>query len=217
MWSSCLETQPRKTKSSYFQILLRWLFTHLQYSISICHCWLSQQALFAKQKWRNGARTSSSYPILKQAPLLCSMAEAHGKPLPKKFQGQRLQALLWSKRQSTSHFLILNYLTKPSLSKVSCCIRHNSLPKRWTCDETSEGKKHECKEILQFQSTSCSQPEEQEVKPQLRWEPQESGKQFLRAASGTVLRRCCNLHPRMERAQTELKNPWKIKWWRTVS
>lgn len=32
-WSSCLETQTQKTESSYFQILLRWLFTHLQYSI----------------------------------------------------------------------------------------------------------------------------------------------------------------------------------------
>lgn len=33
IWSSCLETQTQKTESSYFQILLRWLFTHLQYSI----------------------------------------------------------------------------------------------------------------------------------------------------------------------------------------
>lgn len=39
-------------------------------------------------------------------------------------------------------------------------------------------KKHECQENLQFQSTSCSQPEEQEVKRQLWQEPQESGKQF---------------------------------------
>lgn len=75
---------------------------------------------------------------LKAGPHLCSMAEAHGQLLPKRFQGQTPEALLW---QSTSCFVTLHHLTKPSLSKVSCCIRYNSLPKRGRCDETSEGKK----------------------------------------------------------------------------
>ena len=52
--------------------------------------YLSKRCL--QSRGRNGAKTSSSHPILKQALLLCSMAEAYSQPFPQSFQGQTPQA-----------------------------------------------------------------------------------------------------------------------------